>query len=111
MGDYWFQNTYMALNKEKSSKAALFHCVVYMLPYIFMSLLVPGVAPVSIAAGLVMFVTHFFIDRFALMKNLCTWANGFKDNEYVPESVKIWIPIVWDNTAHIVINGLALTCL
>ena len=60
IGDYITQSDWMANNKTKNSIAAGSHALVYSLPFL---LLKP-----SLAAFLVILVTHFFIDRFRLAR-------------------------------------------
>lgn len=87
MGDYFFQNTWMALNKTKSSFVCAVHCLLYTLP-------------IGIICGwydwrlLVIFITHFIMDRFRLAKY---WRRFFSKDEDFP-----WI-ITADNSIHLLI--------
>jgi hypothetical protein len=103
---------------EKTSKwlPALVHGFTYTIPFLF--------ATQSIAALLVIALTHAVIDRYRLAKYLIwfknqlvpydarySWANanqatGFP--ERVPNWMSVWLLIIVDNTVHIVINTLAI---
>lgn len=67
-GDYLFQSDWAANNKTSNSFACLVHATLYSLPFL---LLRP-----SWAAFAVIFITHFFIDRFRLAKYL-VYAKNF----------------------------------
>lgn len=103
IGDYWLQTSWMAFNKEKSWAAAGAHVFMYM--SVFAAFHILGFFSMSIPAFAVIGGTHLLIDRFGLMKRLCLHLN---DLNKAPESLKIWLPIIWDNTAHLTINFLAL---
>lgn len=100
-GDYLFQNNWMAKNKEKSSLACWIHCVFYMLPFLFFY---PAIASADCPAYPFMFTTHFFIDRFALVKRWSNWMMGD-----APDYLKVFVGIARDNTAHLLCNYFALT--
>lgn len=95
-GDYILQTTWMATNKEKSWLAASAHAVVYTLPFLaaacagYLSL---GLVPLAVLTG-----SHLVIDRFGIAKKL----RKFPD--FLPESLRVWLPIVVDNTIHLTIN-------
>src|SRR6185295_14679087 len=59
IGDFITQSDWMAVNKVKRSWPAFCHAVVYSLPFFLIG---------SPAAVAVIFVTHFFIDRFRLVR-------------------------------------------
>lgn len=67
LGDYVFQSDWMAQNKTKRFAPAAAHALVYSLPFL---LLDP-----SLAAFLVILVTHFFIDRYRLAR-FVVWAKN-----------------------------------
>jgi len=128
IGDYFTQTDYQALNKKKAGWvgfwACLKHCTTYSLPFLFIG---------SIQAVLVIFVTHFLIDR----TNIVSYALAIKNNvkktkldaitnkaigeEYDisnfgfglerPFSLTIWLYIICDNLLHIIFNYIALTYL
>lgn len=114
LGDYIFQNTWMANDKTSSHRPAAVHALFYTSFFLFLTY--------SIPALLVIGVTHFFIDRYRLAKYLCWYKNylaprrywpsgpitatGFTDD--VPKGLALALLIITDNTMHLVINGLAL---
>lgn len=69
IGDYCTQSDWMADNKTKRFAPAAAHAVVYSLPFL---LLQP-----SVAAFLVILVTHFLIDRYRLARFLVYAKNEF----------------------------------
>lgn len=60
LGDYIFQSHWMATEKTKQHWAAFCHALVYSLPFL-------ALKP-SLLAWIVIFVTHFFIDRYRLAR-------------------------------------------
>lgn len=98
LGDYVFQNDWMAQNKTKSSYAAFVHALVYSVPF---SLIV------SIHALLIIFLTHLLIDRFRLASY---WTNSrfYSSGKDKPEYISFWILVIIDNTIHIVINSISI---
>lgn len=116
IGDFALQNSWMANNKTKNWYAALVHCLVYFIPFLFFF---GGI--MTAKAALVIIGTHFIIDRF----NLATLFIFFRENlNYTvpyrlassesgfPEGTPIWLAktlnIIIDNTAHLTINYLAI---
>lgn len=59
-GDYVFQNHWMANTKTSSSAAALLHASIYALPFLLLTL--------NWKVLLVIWATHFIIDRFRLAR-------------------------------------------
>jgi hypothetical protein len=117
IGDYLTQSDWMAQNKTKDSWAAWVHANVYSFPF----LLLTGFAPRGAFAWMVIFVTHFFIDRFRLAryviwaKNWLGWGNlPWKDcsaTGYRPDApawLAVWLMIIADNTLHLTINYCAI---
>lgn len=115
IGDYLLQSGWMAANKAKSHVAAFVHALVYSLPFI---LLRP-----SLNAWLVIFITHFFIDRYSLAKRVAIVKNylapskhwpkngdlsDFGYHKCTPEFLAMWLLIITDNTLHLLINFVAL---
>lgn len=111
-GDYVFQNHWMAVNKVKRSDAALIHALEYTLFFLMLTQ--------SWLALLVIFSTHFVIDRFRLAGYWCRfWGVGCPGSLWqrkpvsepyspTPEALAIWLPIVVDNSFHLFINYVAL---
>lgn len=92
-GDYITQTNKMATAKVRSWVWALVHGTVYSLPFFLIG---------SPFAVLVIWGTHCPIDRYSLAKRLKVLP------EQAPESIRIWIPIIVDNTIHLTINFFAL---
>ena len=118
IGDYILQTDSMAVHKTSSWKHALLHGFTYTLPFLFLTH--------SLAALLVIALTHAVIDRYRLAKYL-VWAKnqlapkadrppksamkttGYRDT--APDWMAVWLLILADNTVHLVINALALVFL
>lgn len=109
-GDYVFQNDWMARNKInkdfKSWIACLIHCILYSLPFLLIT---------DSKAVIIIFISHFFIDKFRLaryiimLKNFTFNKTGFP--EETPEYLSTGILLVIDNLLHITINYLSITYL
>lgn len=103
VGDYIFQNNAIASNKRKYNFVCIFHALVYSLPFLFVS---NGIY------WWIIFVSHFFIDRFALAGywiRLINW--DWKNSEpwlKEPAYISIWVFIITDNTFHIIINSICI---
>jgi hypothetical protein len=108
LGDYIFQNDWMAQNKTKQTLPALIHALVYSLPFLLIT---------SWKAWIVIFITHFLIDRFRLAVywiKLVNWnwkSTNFGYGEQTPMFMSIWLMIIIDNTFHLLINYLSITYL
>ncbi len=74
IGDYFLQTDYQALNKKKKGLlgfwACLMHCITYSLPFLFIG---------SWKATIIIFVTHFIIDR----TNIVAYALAIKNGNYI----------------------------
>lgn len=122
IGDYFLQTDYQALNKKCKGRhgfyQCLIHCITYSLPFLFIG---------SWKAVLVIFVTHFIIDRTNIIAYALAFKNGvWKNKEYHgthkqgldisnfgfgkerPFTITIWLYIICDNLCHIICNYLAL---
>ena len=105
-GDYLLQNDWMAVNKTKRHLPAFIHALIYSLPFL--------VLHPSWAAWLVIFVTHFLIDRFRLAKYWVVFVNRVEDpgpfgyDKSKPDYMAFWLLIIVDNAIHLLINFLAL---
>jgi hypothetical protein len=99
----------MAWFKTKSHKWALLHAFTYAIGFAF---IVP-----SVWAWLVIFGTHFFIDRYRLATYWIRYYNGVKDPGPFgfaadkPDYMAFWLLVIIDNTLHLLINYLAITWL
>lgn len=107
VGDYVLQSQWMADHKAKRSLIALLHATAYMLPFLLLTR--------SPLALLMMWGSHFLIDRFRLARYVCWVKNGpwhpltttgYPD--HVPPWMAAWLMIAADNILHILINGVAL---
>lgn len=106
-GDYITQNDWMATNKINNNLkgwlAAFIHVTIYSLPFLLIG---------SYTAVFVIWITHFFIDKFRLAKYLIQLKNwtftktGFPEG--TPAFLTVWILIIVDNILHITINYLSL---
>lgn len=108
IGDYAFQNDWMAQNKTKAHFPAFVHALIY-------AALFALIAP-SLAAWLFIFSTHFLIDRYRFavywirLVNL-TPANAAGPFGYPTEKpayIAFWLMVIIDNTMHLTINYAAL---
>jgi len=125
IGDYFLQTDKQALGKKNKGlygfMCCLKHCITYSLPFLFIG---------SWLAVLVIFITHFIIDRTNIIAYALAWKNGVKkysvDDELKtkteigydisnfgfgkerPFAITIWLYIICDNLCHIICNYLAL---
>lgn len=108
-GDFIVQNDWMAMNKKKPGwlgfKACFIHTLTYSLPFLLIT---------NWLAFLVIWFTHFVIDRTKIVDYFVMWKNGEKDIENFgfsherPFALSIWIYIFIDNTFHLIINYMAI---
>jgi Protein of unknown function (DUF3307) len=96
IGDYCIQSHWMATNKTKSDWAAWCHATVYSLPFLLIG---------SWTAVLVIYATHFAIDRYRLVRYLIWWKNVLLGDPAwrilgpsTPcEDSSAWKPYGWEN--------------
>jgi len=113
-GDYITQTDWMAQEKTKRNFAAWCHATVYTIPFMLITQ--------SILALSIIYVTHYFIDRYRLAryvvfaKNWVTnrslkWTdcNATGYHKDTPTWLAFWLLIIADNTMHLTINYFALT--
>lgn len=125
IGDYITQSDWMATEKTKGHLPAIVHATIYSLPFLLLG---------SYLAVAVILSTHFFIDRYRLVRYVI-WAKNFiypwehdevfagylPDDKYMWENCKatgypsetpiwlsVWLMIIADNALHLGINYLAL---
>lgn len=115
IGDYVLQSDWMANEKTKQSFAAACHAACYSLPFTIFS--------PSLAAFIVIFGTHFVIDRWRLARYVVyaknfvsppsTWmpwsecaGTGYHNTR--PPWLSVWLLIIADNVMHVICNALAL---
>ena len=128
IGDYFLQTDCQALNKKKSGWLGFWnclkHCITYSLPFLFIG---------SWKAVLVIFITHFIIDRtfivayaLAIKNNVRTYKKkvvwyvfipnfwryysikNFGFDEDRPFALTIWLCFICDNLLHIICNYVSL---
>ncbi|TGE22824.1 DUF3307 domain-containing protein [Hymenobacter metallicola] len=108
LGDYVMQSDKMAQLKTKSHKWALIHALIYASQFVWL-------AP-SVQAWLVIFGTHFFIDRYRIALYWIRFYNGvpvehagpFGYPADKPPFIAFWLMVLIDNTLHLTINYLAI---
>ncbi len=113
VGDYVLQNHWMATRKTIHSFVAWVHAIFYTLPFLILTR--------SPRALLVIWGTHFVIDRFRLAKYwMQFWGVGQTGyickrlgmaNEQAPDWLAVWLLILVDNTMHLSINHASIAWL
>ena len=110
VGDYILQSHNMAINKTKSTWWAVYHGIMYSLPFIFIA---------SPNALFVITFTHVVIDRLRLA-NYVTKGKNYLFGDFNPQSLKeiypqgtpeyisFWLVILVDNTMHLIINYFSI---
>lgn len=105
IGDYITQNDWMANNKTKEFLPAFVHATIYSLPFLI----------VCISWWwLLIYVSHFLIDRYRLAVYWIKFVNWNWESEnfgYGPEKplwMSVWLMIIIDNIFHICINTVAI---
>ncbi len=123
VGDYILQSDWMAMKKNQQNLPCLIHCILYTLPFLLITH--------SLTALLIIFGTHFIIDRFAVAKFIIYAKNhlapkfeyhpwfsckgtGYNDQHQDlpgsrPAFLTVWLYIITDNTLHLICNHLALS--
>ncbi len=105
VGDYLFQNDWLANEKTKAFFPAFFHAAIYSLPFLFLT---PSVFWWILA------VSHFFIDRYRLAVywiKLVNWnwnSKNFGYDDQKPLFLSIWLMIIIDNVFHVLFNSLSI---
>lgn len=119
IGDYYFQTDKQALGKKLKGRygleCCLKHCITYSIPFFLIG---------SWLAVLMVFVTHFIIDRTNVIAYGIAFKNGTTKMDesgntrfdisnfgFAPErpfALSIWLYIICDNLAHIICNYVAL---
>jgi len=116
VGDYALQTEKMAKEKTSGNLWAFIHCITYTLPFILVTQ--------SVLALMVIFGTHFAIDRFRLARYVIFYKNKITDwdlkwedckgtgfHKDTPPWMAVWLMIIIDNTLHVVINYLSISYL
>lgn len=107
IGDYTLQSKWIANTKTKNNVDGYFACLIHCLIY---SSLFYQIA--SFSAIIVIFSTHYLIDKFRLAKYLTMFINGDRENNGygndTPLYLSTWLLFINDNIIHIVINYFAI---
>ena len=106
VGDYFFQTDWMAINKTRMDPkgwlACLVHSIVYSLTIVLVMMWGRTVSAIGYAF-LMVFLTHFPIDKFSLGKYLLK----LKGNDITRTDALFWIVyIAVDNTSHLILMAL-----
>lgn len=105
IGDYILQNGWMANEKTKHWFPALVHATVYSLPFVFIT---------GLYGWLIIFITHYFIDRYRLAVYIVRireneWdSDNFGFNPNMPKFLSTWLLFITDNTMHLIINTFSI---
>lgn len=105
IGDYLFQNDWMATEKTRNSGAAFAHASIYSMPFWLVC---------DSAWWSLIFVSHYWIDRHRLAQYWIMLVNWNFDRENFgyskdkPKWMSVWLMIVVDNTFHIIFNSTAI---
>ena len=112
VGDYMTQNGWMALNKKKKGLngflACLTHCSLYAAPFLLIG---------SWLAVLVIFLTHFAVDRTKIVEHIIAFRDGTDPNVNFgfpadrPMLISFWLYVFFDNMIHLLCNYAALSLL
>lgn len=78
VGDYLFQNQWMATRKSFPGKAGHIACTAHVLAYTFAIALFTGWHPLFLLA---VFVPHWIIDRWSLANYWLSFKNGYTAHE------------------------------
>lgn len=112
VGDYLFQNQWMALTKSKPGRYGDLACTVHVLLYTVAIGIFSGVWSFWFLAAV--FIPHWVIDRWSLANVLLKWKNGYQMMDTWRQAGSILEMQVWsvafaapvyianDNTMHFV---------
>ena len=88
LGDYLLQNEWMALNKSKYNLngwlAAFIHCILYTLAVCLFMM------NFDLIWIVVVFLSHFPIDKFSLAEKYMHYIKGKGMKDYVKKDISIW---------------------
>ncbi len=114
LGDYVIQTNWMANEKTKRWSPAFIHGFVYAVPFAI------AFKP-SLAAWLVIFLSHVIIDHYRLARHVIFAKNWLGDRSLkwsecdktgypngMPPWMSVWLMIAVDNTMHLTFNYLSL---
>lgn len=109
VADYWLQSDYLAAAKvlgqaPEARKAAAVHAALYTAPFLAFTRNPLRLAFIAVTHGLLDHYRPF--RRLTHRKNNLLSPKGWPPGR--PEQIPDWLLIVTDNTAHLVLNELAL---
>lgn len=105
IGDYVFQNNWIANNKTKSHWICALHAALYSLPFLLIT--------TPLAVGII-FCHHFLVDRYRLAVDYIKFFNQSEDKsnfgfpKETPAFISFWVMVIVDNTIHLSLNYLTL---
>lgn len=108
LGDYIFQNGWMANEKTKRWLPAITHGLVYSIPFLIIF---------GFKAWVPIVTTHILIDRFRLIKYVLRvkewnfkneWGYKTEGEGSMPPFMWVWLMIIADNTIHLTINYISI---
>jgi hypothetical protein len=111
LGDYFFQTDWMAQNKVKNTldgwEACIIHCLIYTWTVVTGIAISCNITSFTVFGlmSLMVFITHFPIDKFSLAKYLMKW----KGNDLSTFNTNPFMPIVYiaiDNGSHLILMAL-----
>ena len=113
IADFWFQPNKMAIKKVEDTKLCLYHALIYTTIFLLLTR--------SPLALFIIFLSHFLIDRFRLVRYLIFAKNWIMERNLewqkckmtgFPNDLPSWLAfillLVIDSSAHLVCNYLAL---
>lgn len=113
IADFWFQPNKMAIKKVEDTKICLCHALIYTAFFLLLTQ--------SPLALFIIFLTHFLIDRFRLVRYLIFAKNWTMERDLkwkkckltgFPNDLPSWLSfillLVIDGSSHLVCNYLAL---
>lgn len=92
IGDFIFQNDWMAQRKKHSSWVCLFHVLCYLVPFLW--------TPLAYWQLLVIGIEHFLQDRWQAVPYIM-WVAGKRKNGFLGPPLTPWSTIVMDQIFHI----------
>lgn len=119
LGDYFFQSSWMAVNKVNKWWPAFMHAFIYTIPFWFLTQ--------SVVAINFILLTHLLIDRFSLARFIiigkdCIFSgfgkvdlnerlsvNNFGFSKDTPQHIAFVCYLIIDNSMHIYLNYFSIT--
>lgn len=105
IGDYLFQNDWMAQNKTKWWFPASIHALTYSFLFLFIC---------HSYWWFLILVSHYLIDRYRIAVywiKLVNWNWNSENFGYGPEKpswMSVWLMIIIDNVWHVLLNSAAI---